>query len=149
MEALLKRREEILTEHKAQERLDPYWAREAREGRKLSTRPIAFVCDDEVVLFKECVGKLRDGLTEFFTRSGADRDLLEQRLANEPAFAQAVEKARRVLAAEETDELRVPQAWWNALTFAMQEAGHEVVTADGKVAVPVNLLELIRQNVGD
>src|SRR4051794_35051255 len=94
---LTERREEIIAEHQAQERYDPHWKAEADRGRKISERPIAFLCDDEVVVVGPCVGKIRDGLAAFFEKIGADRDALAARLSGEPAFAQAAEKCRKAL----------------------------------------------------
>lgn len=142
---LLEKRDAIIAEHQAQEKYDPHWKAEAEQGRKISERPVAFLCNDEVVVVGEDVGKIRAGLEDFFDRISADGDALAYKLASEPAFAQAVEKSKVLLDGPPADELRLSQNHWNAVAYALQEAEVLVVMADGKVAVPVTLLEWLRK----
>lgn len=126
---LLKRREEIISDHKAMEKYHPHWKTEMEAGRSLSTRPIAFLCDDEVVVIGDDVTKIIEGLEGFINKfSSSPRD--NDRAKREPTFAVAVYKASRLIATKPT-EIRVSQNVWNAYTLALGEVGVEVVLTDG------------------
>lgn len=121
-----KKREALVADHKAMEKYDPYWKTLAEKGDRIGDRPVAFLCDDEVVIVGACVAKVTAGLAEFLGRG----DEYVDRTAREPAVAQAMSKARKYVDA--TDEIRVPQQVWNALAFALGEVGLKVVLTDGR-----------------
>ncbi len=117
---LLKKRGEILTDHAAMEKHNPAW-----KGTGLQDRPVAFLCDDEVVVIGECVGKIFAGLTTFMAT--ADKD----RAKNNPQFSQALGKISKLLESPAPAELRVSQQTWNAYLLGLNEAGVTVVLTDG------------------
>ena len=122
---LTKRRADIIAEHAAMEKYDPYHKMLAAQGDRISERPIAFLCDDEVVVTGDCATKVREGLRRFVARSAE----FQERAKREPAIAQALVKAAREATA--TGDLRVPQQIWNAYTLALGEVGVKAVLADG------------------
>jgi hypothetical protein len=124
---LAKKRAEIATEHAAQEKYDPHWLAAAKAGEKLSDRPIAFVCDDEVVVIGTCVPKVLAGVAAFRARAAeyADR-------TREPVVAQALKRAEALAATPgDAAELRMSQQHWNAVLFCLGEVGVTCVLADG------------------
>jgi len=130
---LNKRREDIITEHKAQEKYDPYWKAEAEKGRKISERPVAFQCDDEVVLVGECVPKVMTALSQFVIAHGDAYKSLDT-APPEHHKRYGVAKAVSLLGRhgeEGPHELRVPQQAWNGLLFCLETMGVDVVLADG------------------
>lgn len=131
---LLKRREEILAEHRAQEKYDPYWLAEANAGRKLSERPIAFLCDDEIVILSACVGKVLEALRQFVAAATPIFADPEAVLTQENYKRHAFAKAKLLLSRhgeEPPSELRVPQQTWSAITHGLAEAGVLAVTTEG------------------
>lgn len=127
---LSERREEIIANHKAQERYDPHWKAAADRGSRLSEQPVAFLVDDEVVVIGDDVTKIYDGLQKFVEMADED-EAWEGRAAREPSVAQALAKARQALERDQPEELRLPQQWWNAYLFALDAAGVRVTLADG------------------
>lgn len=143
--SLSERRAAIIAEHVAQEKYDPHWKGEAEKGRRISERPVAFVVNDEVVVLADDVPKVMAAVEAFFAKISADRDALLAKLASEPAFAQSVEKCKLLLERPPAGELRVSQNCWNCVAYALQDVEFLVVLADGRVAVPVSLLEWLKQ----
>lgn len=128
---LWQRRATIIAEHQAQEKFDPYWKAEAAAGRKLSERPIAFLCDDEVRLFGECISKVHAGLEKFLVQVEALPDHGQAR-ANEPTFVAAVKLARLCTTSPPgNDSWSFPQQRWNSITYALAQAGIEIVITEG------------------
>ena len=137
---LLKRREEIIAEHKAQEKYDPHWSKEAQAGRAISARPIAFLCDDEVVVVGEDVTKIIEGLKPFVARAEREAELakndpvlaeaLKKKLST-PIYAHALAKCSKAVHAPVPAEIRVPQQTWNAYLYSLNEQGINVVLTDG------------------
>lgn len=121
----------IISEHQAMERHDPHWKSEAAKGDKISERPIAFICDEELVFTGECVPKVFEGLKLFAEKAGTDK-ALQAREKTEPAVAQAIAKARRLLAGEQPAELRLSGQAFNCVSFALGEVGLKIVTTDGQ-----------------
>lgn len=124
---LLKKRAAVVAEHAAMEKYDPAW-----KGTGLSTRPVAFVCDDEVYVVGECVAKVHRGLREFADRFGPAYDD-EKRRPGWKYQLIAMDKCRKFLAEhpDPPEAIRVPQYVWNSYLFALGEVGVQVVTTDG------------------
>jgi hypothetical protein len=133
---LLKKRDALIAEHQAQEKYDPHWKAEAEKGRKLSERPIAFICDDTVIVpGEECIRKIFGGLKRFLDIWDAAPDVASKKAATEPAFAQALAKARQACRYEgPLPHVSVPQQVWNAYLYALNSVGLEVVISDGGAA---------------
>lgn len=128
MADLLKLRDKVLSEHAAQEKYDPHWVAEAKEGRRLSDRPVAFQCDDEVVVKGPCADKVRAALAAFAAREGEFAD----RLLVEPWLRQAFAVAKKF--ANRTDDLVFTSQQWNGAAYALAESKLLVALADGKSA---------------
>lgn len=127
------RRAEIFADHQAQEKYDPHWKGEAEKGRRLSLRPLAFICDDEVVVLGDDVGKVLAGVAAFESALAPAMADPDRALAVPNYKRQAFARARKLLAdnAPPPAELRVSQAVWNHVACALEEAGVLVVLADG------------------
>lgn len=128
-ETLAERRAAVLTEHAAQEKYDPFWAAEAKAGRPLADRPVAFLCDDEVVVVGGCVPKVMAGVRAFLDRA----DEYGERAAREPSLRHALGTCRKIADrhADDGPELRLPSQWWNAVTYALGESGVLCCVAQG------------------
>lgn len=124
---LLEKRAALIAEHQAMEKYEPHWKALAEKGDQLSERPIAFLCDDEVVVVGDCVEKILDGLLAFMERA----DDYQDRAKREPAVAQALAKCGRAVGAAVPEEIRVGQQIWNAYLFGLNEVGVKVVLTDG------------------
>ena len=135
MADLKAKREGIVAEHKAIEKHDPHHRAEAEKVRAagrptLSERPIAFQCDDEVVVVGECVGVVVAAAAKFVGRA----DEYEERAKFEPVVAMALKVCRRVAESSvATSELRLTQQHWNCLMFGLTEVGVQCVLTDGMV----------------
>lgn len=128
---LASKRAKVIADHQAQERFDPHWKAEADKGRKLSERPVALLCDDEVVVLGDCIAKVAAGLQKFKELVAANAPAWEERRKKEPSVAQAFNKIDRFLASNTSGELRLSQKDWNALLFGLNEADVHVVLTDG------------------
>lgn len=128
MATLAEKRAEVIERHKAQEQFDPHWKAEAAAGRKISERPVAFLCDDEVVVTGDCVGKVMEAVKTFL-------DLASHgpltRADSENHLAYAIAKCQQIASRPATAELRVSQQRWNAICYAMSIVGVECVLTDG------------------
>lgn len=136
---LMKRREEILALHKAHEMVPqspwspahPLMKQELDHGvLKISDRPIAFLCDDEVVVLKPDVPKILAGILKFVEEYGPKFD--------DPAVAASrghdfncLKRCRKLLQAAPTGDLSVSQGTWTAYLYGLGEVGVDVVLSDG------------------
>lgn len=127
--SLLEKQAKLLAEHQAMEKYDPHWKAEAEAGRKISERPVAFLCDDEVVIVGDDVAKIRDALAKFIELT--ETESWHKRAAREQVAAYAESKVKAILSRPAGDELRMHQQHWNAVALAMGEIGQEVVLSDG------------------
>lgn len=144
IEALKKKRAAVLAEHKAAAKYHPFWAEVAKKGGHcISQRPIAFLVDDEVIILDECVKKIVDRLAEFIALVDSklmkavspdgnlvDVNMYEHIAKTQPTINKAISFARKIVAANPTDELRVAQRDWNSVIFAMEEVGRDEKTGD-------------------
>lgn len=105
---------------------EPHWAELAKGGDKLTDRPVAFICDDEVVVIGDDVAKVYAGLTKFQQTAAAD-----WASSPEPQKVLCLAKVKRALAAPPPAEIRVPAQVWNCYLHALAEVGVQVVTSDG------------------
>lgn len=126
--SLAEKRIKIISEHQAMEKYDPYWRDLAKQGDRVSERPIAFLCDDEVIVLGDCVPKIMAGIKIFIDKIAVRQ---QDHLCTEPATAQAIRKCTTLYSETPPAEIRVPQQWWNAYLFGLNEAGVNVVLADG------------------
>jgi hypothetical protein len=126
---LLEKRDRLLAEHTAQEKYDPYWKAEAAAGRALSKRPIAFLCDDEVVLVGPCVVAVFDGLRNFQQLVSTDASW-QKRSLSEPAVAYSIARIKRVVG-EPPAELRISQQVWTAYLLGLNAVGLTCCLSDG------------------
>lgn len=129
--SLTKKRDELIAEHKAMEKYDPHWKALAEKGDLISERPIAFVCNDEIVVVGDCVDKILEGLKRFKMTWDAKSEERDERMAREPSFAHAVSKVDRLLD-QNPAEIRVPQQVWNGIVLSLAEVGILVCLSDGK-----------------
>jgi hypothetical protein len=136
----LKRRQEIIDRFKTCESVkqSPMHASNLASGEPTySERPVAFLCDDEILVVGDCVGKLYAGLKKFIAVVDGSPESWSQRAAREPWVGQAIAKTKKQLAIPEPTELRVTQQIWNGYMFAMQEVGLLVVLTDGTYPTPL------------
>ena len=124
--ALSEQRVRMQSRFEAQEEFDPYWRTEAREGRRISLRPVAFQCDDEVCVLTEDADKIRAGLKAFLAKASK----YEKRAGVEPMVASALAKAARY--SDTVGQIRVGTQAWNCLLFALNESGVDVVLTGGE-----------------
>lgn len=130
---LIKRREEIIAEHTAQQKYHPHWKTEASAGRLIAERPIAFICDDEVVVLGEDVAKVLAGIKQFVEKHGSEFDDPTIQAAKMHDF-NCLKRCKKLLAAPPNGDLRVSQNVWNAYAFGLGEVGVFVVLTDGTFA---------------
>lgn len=136
---LLEKRRSIIDDHISQQKIEEtHWAKEAKsiraEGSKrlpIAERPIAFICDDEIVVGGDCVGKVMDGLKKFVAMSKDHSHPIQKRRGAEAAVNNAIVKAEKLTSGEVPKELRVSQQTWNSINFCLAEVGIDCVLADG------------------
>lgn len=126
MSDLLRRRSEVVADHQAQEKYDPYWKAEAKEGHRLSERPVAIHLGDEIVFVGDCVTLVRLGFESFLHMVG-DTPAQQEKEKREPGFALTVRRAKEVLATPAGPELRIVAERWNSYLPALEAAGLTVV----------------------
>jgi hypothetical protein len=136
---LVAQRAAIVADHKGMEKVpqSPWHPkhpimREAMDKGEtlLSNRPIAFLCDDEVVVVGECIKKIYDGLKKFVEREAKGWD--------DPAKCAAklhdyncVKRCRKFVEQPAPKEIRVPQGTWNSYLHGLNEVGVQVVLTEG------------------
>lgn len=127
---LVKRRDQIIAEHKAMEKHNPAIKAQAARGDRLSDRPIAFLCDDEVVVIGDDVGKVLAGVQKFVDEHSQrfDDPAVQAALAHDHG---CLKRCRKLLASPPSGELRVGQQVWNSYLHGLGEVGVQVVLADG------------------
>lgn len=134
--SLSAKRDELIALHKMYEMVpespwspkNPVMKEKLEAGEQLlSERPIAFLCDDEIVVLGDCIGKVVDGLGRFLERS-TDYEKLAQ---HQPAVAQALAKAKRLVESRPIGELRMSQQHWNAILYCLNEIGMHVISTQG------------------
>jgi hypothetical protein len=99
---------------------------------KMSERPVAFLCDDEIVVLAADVPKIVGALQKFIASTSAADVQVKwlKRAASEPVVAHALSRIEKLLA-NPPAEIHLPQQWWNAILFGLNEVGCEVVLTDG------------------
>lgn len=126
---LLKKRAEIILEHGAMERHDPHWKDEAAKGRKISERPVAFLCNKHVVIVGDCAKKVLDKLEYFLSWANGNQSF-QDRMEKEPTARDAVVEAEALVEAK-PKEIRVTTQEWNSLMLGLNEIGFMVAMSDG------------------
>ncbi len=126
---LVSRRETLRADHVAMERFHPHWHALALTGDHISSRPIVFLCDDEIVALPPDAQVIRQALQVFVSKVAADLPRWEKLAAAQPTLAQAISKSTREVV--QTGELRVPQNVWNSYCLALEESGLQVMLTDG------------------
>jgi len=124
---LLKERARIIVEHEAMERYHPYWRELAEKGDRISERPIAFVCDDEVVVVGDDVQRVYDGLQAFADRAA---EYVHRRKVDGLLNA-ALNRVTKTLDADVPNEIRVSTQVWNSYLYALDLVETPIVLADG------------------
>jgi hypothetical protein len=133
--SLTEKRAAVIERHRNQEQFDPHWKGVAEEAKKpgspakLSERPVAFVCDDEIVITGGCVGKVLSAVSKFL-EIAADKSFHE-RAKGESDLAYALAKCKQLTASPAPAELRLSQQRWNAVTYALSVVGVDCVLTDG------------------
>jgi hypothetical protein len=121
------KRAEIAQRHQNLQEFNDYWAARAKDGDKIAERPVAFICDDEIVAIGDDVAAIFAGLAKFVAEKGAEFDAA----AGEPAKLMAIAKAKKALASPPPAEIRVSAQVWNSYLWALAEVGIQVATSDG------------------
>ena len=137
---LQEKRAKIAEDHKAQAKYDPHWQAEAKAGRCITKRPVAFKCDDEIVVIGDDVAVIVAAVKKFKAKADADPSYAE-RAKSDGQMAYTISRVDKFLATPAGPEIRVGTQVWNALLHAMREANtddagkctFDVVLAEGLV----------------
>lgn len=111
----LKKRDELIGEHKAQVKHDPGW-----KGSDLVDRPIAFIDDEDVVVVGDCVTKVFDGLKQFKAHVDDPKQGWAAKATREPVVALVLKRLTTLLAQEPGAEFRTDQRTWNCVLYALE-----------------------------
>ena len=123
--SLLEQRARVLAEHAAAQKYDPYWIAEARDGRPIAERPVAFLLDDEVAVVGPDVATVLAGLRTF-TADLAGRMSDIERAEAVPVFVRhAYYRAKKLIEKHNGDApamLRFGQQHWNSILCGLEHA---------------------------